>query len=191
MNKQRFPFASTMAASLLAMVFLAPLTLLADNSSRSSVDKTYLLDKAPLHAKEVAAIRKQAKDQDEVVVVGRIGGRKTPMLKGMAAFSIVDRSLKACNERPGDTCPTPWDFCCEADVSKNTVLVLVQESDGKIVKKDARELLGLKELDTVYVQGKAKRDKAGNVSILASKIYVADANASKNAAGPDKKEVPK
>ena len=70
--------------------------------------------------------------------------------------------------------PTPWDFCCEADLPKSTLLVLVQDADGKIIKKDARELLGLKELDTVFIQGKAKRDKTGNVSILASKFYVAD-----------------
>ena len=50
---------------------------------------------------------------------------------------------------------------------------MVYDDDGKVVKKDARELLGVKELDTVVIQGKAKRDKAGNVTILASKLYVA------------------
>ncbi len=144
----------------------------AAESSASTIDKSYLLEKAPQHATDVAAIRKDAKDQQEVVVVGRVGGRKSPWVKGTAAFSIVDRSLKACSERPGDTCPTPWDFCCESDLPKSTLLVLVQDADGKLIKKDARELLGLKELDTVFIQGKAKRDKTGNVSIVASKFYV-------------------
>ena len=114
----------------------------AAESQPKSVDKTFLLEKAPQRAAEVAATRKDAKDQQEVVVVGRVGGRKSPWVKNAAAFSIVDRSMKACNERPGDTCPTPWDFCCEADLPKSTVLVLIQDADGKLIKKDARELLG-------------------------------------------------
>ena len=46
------------------------------------------------------------------------------------------------------------------------------DEDGKIVKQDARELLGVKELDTLTIVGKAKRDKAGNVTVLASKVFV-------------------
>ena len=40
----------------------------------------------------------------------RIGGRVNPWIKGTAAFPIVDRSLKPCNEIAGDTCKTPWDY---------------------------------------------------------------------------------
>ena len=94
------------------------------------------------------------------------------MDQGCAAFSIVDRSLKPCNEIEGDTCKTPWDYCCEADLAKATVLVMFVDDKGKLVKQDARELLGVKELDTVFVHGKAKRDKAGNITLLASKLYV-------------------
>jgi hypothetical protein len=46
------------------------------------------------------------------------------------------------------------------------------DETGAVIKKDARELLGVKELDTVVVQGKARRDKVGNVVILASKLHV-------------------
>jgi hypothetical protein len=147
--------------------------LSAAETRKSTVDKTYLLEKEPKEASDVIAIRKDSKDQQDVVVVGRIGGRRTPWVKGMAAFSVVDRSLTPCNEIEGDTCKTPWDYCCEADLPKATLLVMLTDKDGKVVKKDARELLGVKELDTVTIQGKAKRDKAGNVSILASKLYVA------------------
>lgn len=134
--------------------------------------KKYLLEKPPERPQEVLAIRKDAKDQQEVVVVGRIGGRHNPWVKGAAAFSIVDRSLKPCNEIEGDTCKTPWDYCCETDLPKSTLLVMVYDADAKPVKKDARELLGVKELDTVVIQGKAKRDKAGNVTILAAKMFI-------------------
>jgi hypothetical protein len=146
---------------------------LADEPARPAVDKRFLLEKAPKEAADVVAVRKDAKDKDEVVVVGRIGGRVNPWIKGAAAFSIVDRSRKACSETEGDTCPTPWDFCCEADLPKFTLLVMVQDATGGVVKKDARQLLGVKELDTVYIQGRAKRDKAGNIVIMASKLFVA------------------
>jgi hypothetical protein len=139
----------------------------------SSVDKSFLLEEEPEKATDVIGARKQSKDQEEIVVVGRIGGRVNPWVKGMAAFSIVDRTLRPCNEIPGDNCKTPWDYCCAAGLSKATLLVMVADQDGKVVKKDARQLLGVKELDTVTLVGKARRDKAGNVSILASKLYVA------------------
>lgn len=138
-----------------------------------TVDKNYLLEEEPEDAADVIATRKDSKDQQEIVVVGRIGGRENPWVKGMAAFSIVDRTLTPCNEIEGDTCKTPWDYCCESNLSKATLLVMVTDKNGKVVKKDARQLLGVKELDTVTLVGKVKRDKAGNVSVLASKLYVA------------------
>jgi hypothetical protein len=145
----------------------------AEAPAASTVDKSYLLEEEPKDATDVIATRKDSKDQEEIVVVGRIGGRVNPWVKGAAAFSIVDRSLTPCNEIEGDMCKTPWDYCCAPNLSKGTLLVMVTSKDGKVVKKDARQLLGVKELDTVTLVGKVKRDKAGNVSILASKLYVA------------------
>lgn len=40
------------------------------------------------------------------------------------------------------------------------------------MEADARELLKVKELSTVVVKGKAQRDDAGNLTILASGVYV-------------------
>ncbi len=191
MNRQFNQVLATAAAPLAVLLGMAASSAAAADSHPQTVDKAFLLEKAPQRAAEVAATRKDAKDQQDVVIVGRVGGRKSPWVKNAAAFSIVDRSLKACNERAGDTCPTPWDFCCEADLPKSTLLVLVQDADGKVIKKDARELLGLKELDTVFVQGKAKRDKAGNVTIVASKFYVANEKDNKNLAAPEKKDAAK
>jgi hypothetical protein len=142
----------------------------------------YLTDEAPQGAAEVLAVRADAQDQDDVVVVGRIGGRTNPWIKDRAAFSIVDNSLTPCSEMEGDTCPTPWDYCCEADLPDATLLVSVVDDAGNIVPVDARKLLGVKELQTVVVQGKAKRDEAGNVSLLASKIHVRDQNDTTEAA---------
>ena len=40
------------------------------------------------------------------------------------------------------------------------------------MKADARELLKVKELSTVVVKGKAQRDDVGNLTVIASGVYV-------------------
>lgn len=132
----------------------------------------YLLTAAPEQATEVAAARESVKDGDEVTLVGRIGGRMDPWVDGMAAFTIVDTKLKACSVIPGDSCPTPWDYCCESNTGESSALVQVVDESGDPVAVDAKELLNVTELNTVYVSGKAKRDEAGNLTVLASKVYV-------------------
>jgi hypothetical protein len=84
----------------------------------------------------------------------------------------VDEAVKSCDQIPGDNCPTPWDYCCEVGLPQKTVFVAFVDEAGKVVKKDARQLLKLKELQTVVVKGKVKRDKADNVSIQATNLYV-------------------
>ena len=165
-------FRIAIAVAALAVLQQAVL-FAAETEGGSASGGKYILSKEPKDAATVLATREKAKDKDKVVVVGRIGGRKNPWVKGAAAFSLVDTSLKACSERPGDTCPTPWDYCCEADLPKATVFVtVVDEKTGKTLKEDARESLKLHELDTVVVEGKAMRDKKGNLTIAASKLYV-------------------
>jgi hypothetical protein len=143
-------------------------------ASAAEPDSSLVLKKEPKGAVDILALKKDVKDQQDVVVVGRIGGRVNPWVKGTAVFPIVDRSLRPCNEIPGDACKTPWDYCCETNVPKATLLVMFVDDKGKVIKKDPRELFEVKELSTVVVQGKAKRDKAGNVTVLASKIHVRD-----------------
>src|SRR5688500_12195265 len=66
----------------------------------------YRLDAEPAGAEEVIKVRADAADGDEVVVVGRIGGDVNPWVEGRAAFTIVDNSVDACSDIPGDSCPT-------------------------------------------------------------------------------------
>lgn len=175
MNARKIGRALVIAILVAEFSWIAGAKLAAATDAARAGDE-YKLAEQPKDAADVKALRDDAKDQDVVTVVGRIGGRANPWIKGAAAFSIVDRSLTPCNEIEGDTCKTPWDYCCEADLAKATVLVMFVDADGKIVKQDARELLGVKELDTLFIQGKAKRDKQGNVTIMASKVFVPKAD---------------
>lgn len=135
--------------------------------------RQYLLDAEPQGAESILHVRDESKNGDSVVLVGRIGGDVNPWVEGRAAFSLVDLSAKACSDIPGDSCPTPWDYCCETDkLAKGKTLIKFVGGDGKPVAMDARQLLGVKELDTLVVQGTAQRDETGNLSILASKVFV-------------------
>lgn len=133
----------------------------------------YLLNEEPSGAEDVIAARQGAEDGEDILVVGRIGGASNPWVDGRAAFTIVDRSLKACSDIPGDPCAKPWDYCCEtSQLPNSTALVKVVDEQGEMVKADARELLDVKELATVVVQGKAQRDESGNLTVLASGVHV-------------------
>ena len=142
-------------------------------SGESTPDATeYLLAEEPADAKGVRELLEKAGDGDQVVVVGRIGGEESPWIDGLAAFSIVDTSLISCNEIEGDNCPTPWDYCCAAGLAEARTLVKVVDDQGRIVQASAKDLLNVEELQTVVVQGTAKRDEAGNLTLLANGIYI-------------------
>lgn len=153
------------------------------NKSNQSVPKSdfdasgYLAKAAIPDAKQVIAARKDSKNEQEITIVGRIGGSIDPWVKGRAAFSLVDSSIKACSDETPDgeacSCETPWDYCCETDKLKDaTVLVKFVDEEGKVLKHDARAIFELTELQTVSIQGKAERDDSGNLTILAKKMFI-------------------
>lgn len=142
----------------------------AQKSASTAPDATYLLADKPADAKGVAQAREESQDNEEVSVEGRIGGSEKPFVDQIAAFTIVDPKLDWCADDEG--CPTPWDYCC-ADKTGKMAMVKIVGADGQPVSKDARELLGVKELTKVVVRGKAKRDDQGNLTVLAEKVHIA------------------
>ena len=142
-----------------------------DDSANSSPNATYLLTEKPADAWGVGAAREKVKDQGEVTLIGRIGGSADPFVGSLAAFTIVDPKVEHCSADEG--CPTPWDYCCTQDqVKDNIATIKFVGEDGQPVGQSAKQLLGVKELDTVVVQGQAKRDDNGNLTVLARKGYV-------------------
>ncbi len=139
----------------------------------SADGKKFLLASEPAGAKSVIDARKSGKNDEEIVVYGRIGGSQNPWVEQRAAFSIVDNTLKACSDIEGDDCKTPWDYCCQTDLLPTaTALVKFVDASGKMVAIDARELLDVKELQTVVIRGKAERSPEGNLTVLANGIFV-------------------
>ncbi len=137
----------------------------------STSDSTYVVSSEPEGAIAVGDARDSVEDEQDVVLIGRIGGSAKPFVDGIAAFTIVDSKVPHCAEEEG--CPTPWDYCCEQNqVKGNIAMVKVVDAHGKPVSQDARALLGVKELSTIVVRGKAQRDADGNLALLATQVYV-------------------
>ncbi|MEE2640219.1 MAG: hypothetical protein VX768_06295 [Planctomycetota bacterium] len=141
------------------------------------LNNEFLLKAEPGNVIDVVAARKSEADVDELTVRGRIGGSLEPWVENRAAFSLVDASIKACSDGTPEgeacSCDTPWDYCCKTDELKGAVLLVkFVDQDGKVVKQDARELFGIRELQQVVVRGAAQRDSSGNLTILARKMFV-------------------
>ncbi len=143
-------------------------------SAPPAASAKFLLTAEPVGAKNVVETRELAKDKDEVVLVGRIGGERDPWVEGMAAFKITDIARPPCSDRPGDTCKFPWDYCYEDQdlMRKSVALLQIVDDHGKVIAEDAKTSLGFKELQTIVIQGIAERDKDNNLTVNAKKVFI-------------------
>jgi hypothetical protein len=140
-------------------------------STPSAEGAAYRLATEPAGALGVKEAHADVKDEQAVTLVGRIGGEANPWVEGQAAFVLMDSALKPCGADEG--CPTPWDCCCDPNLSPETkAMVKIVDASGKTVAMDAKQSLGLRELQTVVVRGRAKRDETGNLTVLADGVFV-------------------
>lgn len=143
-------------------------------ASAPSVDRSkYVLAEEPEGAVGVMMAREDAKDQDAIVLVGRIGGRKNPWIEGRSAFTLIDASITvvADGKESGDA-QICMDDCCATLRADCTTLVKIVDDRGQVLPIDARELLDANPNDMVVIQGKVRRDDEGSFSITASGVYV-------------------
>lgn len=145
------------------------------SSPEANVDTSqYRLEEEPEGAVGVIAARESAEDGAPIVLVGRVGGTARPWVDGRAAFTMLDASVSVVAEgedsgEEGELCTGD---CCALERQSCTTLVKVVDSQGKLVRMDSRELLGLKESDMVVVQGTAQKDKTGNFVMLAKGVFI-------------------
>jgi hypothetical protein len=143
------------------------------NVERSTVPEHFYLAQAPAGAIDVTSAHAGTKDGDPIVLRGAIGGSEEPFVEGLSAFTIVDLSLEnTCLTNAEDHCETPWDYCCvdPASLAKGSATVELVE-DGELLKTTARQFHGLDHLAKVVVQGTAKRDAQGNLTVLATGVH--------------------
>ncbi len=129
----------------------------------------------PAGARGVLEAKAAARVGEEVTVRGRIGGRKEPFVEGRAMFTLVELALPTCNDKHGDGCPTPWDYCCEpaTEVVRQSLTVQVPGPDGKALRTGLAGAHGLKPMAEVVVTGRIARVEEGGIVVLdARQIWV-------------------
>lgn len=136
----------------------------------------FFLKEPPAGAKDVLVVKKEAKEGDEVLIRGRVGGGKNDTFtQGRAMMYIMDPAIHSCDMNPGDDCATPWDYCCETpeDIAANKATIQFVGPDDKVLKADLKGSNGIDHLSVVVVKGKVgKRDDPKVLVVNASGIYV-------------------
>lgn len=158
--------------TLPAILCLAAIAIAGCSKSDSPVavvDPRYLLPSEPVKPISVLDFKGSAKAGETVSVTGRVGGGIKPWIEGRAAFLLVDNAAPwpSPDDKCGPDCPH-----CAAELAASTTVVKFLDDQGKTIAIDARQLLGLKEEETVVVNGVAKRDDDGNVALMASGIFI-------------------
>lgn len=132
-----------------------------------------IVGNAPEDAFEVAELKLIAKEGEEVVVRGQIGGVDNPFVAGRAVLTLGDMSMIACNLRPDDKCPKPWDMCCDSDRLKKSITVQILGSDGKLLKTGLEGKNDLLPLSVIVVKGKVgPRPDEETLVLQAKHIFV-------------------
>lgn len=104
----------------------------------------------------IAELRHTAKPGDAVVIEAKVIGAEKPFVEKRAVFIVGDPDkLTSCDLHEGDTCPTPWDVCCEDPraIRENTATVQVVDAEGRVLAHGLRGVGGLRELSRVRVAG--------------------------------------
>lgn len=104
----------------------------------------------------IAELRRAAKPGDAVVIEAKVIGAEKPFVDKRAVFIVGDPDkLTSCDLHEGDTCPTPWDVCCEDPraIRENTATVQVVDAEGRVLPHGLRGIGGLRELSRVRVTG--------------------------------------
>jgi hypothetical protein len=140
-----------------------------DKASTGPIDPALakvMLSAAPPSAKDCKDVRLATNDGDEVVVEGYI----RDYTERAAPFELVEKSFVPCYKKPGEDCPTPWDFCCD-DYKPTMIVVEPIGPDGKVIKGVLFGDGGLKRNDLIVAKGKVKKDAKGNVTLFAAGIF--------------------
>ena len=143
----------------------------------TAIPAEFRLAASPAGAIPVGEAKKTAKEGEEVVIRGVVGGSVDPFVQGRAMMTIVDpKAVVSCGAMGGeDHCPTPWDYCCVAQeqLLANTATIRVAGADGQPLKGDLKGWNGVAPMKIVVVKGKVgPRPQAAVLVVDAAGIFV-------------------
>jgi hypothetical protein len=134
-----------------------------------------ILDKSPDGAQDVVTVKKAAKAGDTVTIRGRVGGSEKPLADNRAIVTLIDLTLPTCEKSAMDTCPTPWDACCEPseEITAKSATIQVVGPDGRPLKATLAGVSGIAPLKELIVTGKVRTPAdSGALVVDATGIYV-------------------
>lgn len=149
----------------------APASALSTEANNTNPLDKLVVSTEPTPASSVVETKEKVKDGEEVIVHGRV----KDFVKGYAVLVIADTSMKACVDNTEETCPTPWDYCCnpKEKIEKSVATIQLTTDGATPIKTELEGFRGLQRLSSyVTVKGKAKRDEAGNLTIIASNLFI-------------------
>jgi len=187
--KPVYPFAAGLAGTAALLLLLVGggcrQTTGPNRGAASAAGTKYLLDAEPASAQPVVDVRallEEKKVPTDIVVVGRISGLGQPTWDPeRAAFMVADLSLageaEAAKDEHDETPKHDAEACpyCRGKKKKELAglaLVQVVDADGSIPAVDARQLLGLRDGQTIVVRGQGEIDKLGTFVVRTNGIYV-------------------
>lgn len=123
-------------------------------ASSEPTTPAWVLTSAPESAQSVSEAKSSAKEGEQIVLRGRIGGRKEPITVGSPVFTMMDLVIPYCGENSDDGCRTPWDYCCETPetIIANSATIQIVDADGQPIS-ESLALLNLKALNEVVIVG--------------------------------------
>lgn len=147
--------------------------------SGPSAALTTVIEAAPEgEASPIHLVRQTVQPGDRVTVSGQVMGNKHPFVEGRAAFILGDPEvLTPCNLKPDDSCPTPWDTCCDSpeDKQRATATVQVVGDDGRVLKEGIEGVGGIGKLAKLTVTGMVAENSTPEMLLInASAIEVVD-----------------
>ena len=153
----------------------------ADPSSNTGGEPTaslpagLLLASAPAEPVAVKQLKAQAQAGDEVTMRVVVGGEVNVFVPGRAIMKVIDTEMDNLCLNPGDSCKTPWDYCCATaeDLQKHRATIKVVDAQGKTLRVDLKGAGEIKEMKTLVVKGVvAKGSDKNNLVVNAQGIYV-------------------
>lgn len=121
----------------------------------------------------VTEAKKKNRIGEKLVIDGFIGGQKRPFASNRASFILADLSLETCDVIPGDSCPTPWDVCCEDRkvVLGATMNIQFLDKNGSLIHGTAEGVQDLKPGLKIRIHGKVS-DKSLPESMVLNAEFI-------------------
>lgn len=144
-------------------------------TTTASLPAGLFLASAPAEPVAVKQLKAQAQVGDEVTMRVVVGGEVSVFVPGRAIMKVVDAEIKNLCLGLGDSCKTPWDYCCETtdNLKLHRATIKVVDAQGKTIRADLKGAGQVKELKTLIIKGVvAQGSDENNLVVNAQGIYV-------------------